>query len=100
MSLGLASPIRRQLLELRLIATCQRPDKDPQKDPLTSPLERLELLLDRQLGLVDRLEMIRPFAVPPWWQPPQVQINDSRESALAAHAEIQQAQTTGGTVTP
>jgi hypothetical protein len=25
----LASPIRRQLLELRLITTCQRPDKDP-----------------------------------------------------------------------
>ena len=79
----LSSPLKRTLHQIR----AAWPPDHPGKDPLTSPLHRLEYVLDRRLGrgTVDRLEEIRPFVVSPWWRSPSTHIDDNREAALAAH---------------
>ncbi|KUL81545.1 hypothetical protein ZTR_10067 [Talaromyces verruculosus] len=53
-------------------------------DPFTSPLHRLETTIDRKLGrgVCRRIETIHPFVVPPWWEPPDMQIDDTREEAI------------------
>jgi ribonuclease HI len=79
----LSSPLKRTLHQIR----ASWPPDHPGKDPLTSPLHRLEYVLERRLGrgTVDRLEEIRPFVVSPWWSSPSTHIDDNREAALAAH---------------
>jgi len=79
----LSSPFKHTLHRLRAL----QPTDCPGTNPLASPLHRLEYILDRRLGrgTVSRIEEIHPFPVSPWWRAPSVRIDDSRETALAAH---------------
>jgi hypothetical protein len=56
-----ASPLR---------STLARRSDEGRRYGLVSPLKRLETHLKFKGIEVNRLELIRPFAVPPWWQPP------------------------------
>ncbi|KAJ5094940.1 reverse transcriptase [Penicillium argentinense] len=61
---------------------------DPLQDPLTSPLERLEIRL-RQKGVeCSRLEPIQPFAVAPWWKGPETVISSTKDAATHAHHDV------------
>ncbi|OKL55749.1 hypothetical protein UA08_08958 [Talaromyces atroroseus] len=53
-------------------------------DPFTSPLHRLETTIDRKLGrgVCQQIETIHPFVAPPWWEPPDMQIDATREEAI------------------
>ncbi|EED12707.1 hypothetical protein TSTA_052300 [Talaromyces stipitatus ATCC 10500] len=53
-------------------------------DPYTSPLHRLETVINRKLGrdTTQRIETIYPFVVPPWWEPPEARIDNTREEAI------------------
>ncbi|EED11537.1 conserved hypothetical protein [Talaromyces stipitatus ATCC 10500] len=55
-------------------------------DPYTSPLHRLETAINRKLGrdTTQRIETIYPFVVPPWWEPPEARIDNTREEAIKA----------------
>ncbi|KGO73013.1 reverse transcriptase [Penicillium italicum] len=55
---------------------------------LMSPLKRLETLLKFKGIEVNRLELIRPFAVPPWWQPPETRIAPDKQTAIKEHGLI------------
>ncbi|KAJ5244945.1 hypothetical protein N7489_005041 [Penicillium chrysogenum] len=52
---------------------------------LISPLKRLETHLKFKGIEVNRLELIRPFAVPPWWQPPETRIAPDKDTAIKEH---------------
>ncbi|EED22643.1 hypothetical protein TSTA_061330 [Talaromyces stipitatus ATCC 10500] len=60
------------------------------------PLHRLETAIDRKLGsdTSQRIETIYPFVVPPWWEPPEARINDTREEAIKAIEAISGTDTT------
>jgi len=54
-----------------------------------SPLERLTARLERKTGTcVKNLEIITPFAAPPWWIPPLVDVKPSKENAAEAHKKL------------
>lgn len=62
---------------------------DPDRDPLTSLLERLERQLQGWLGVSStNIEMIEPFIVSPWWQLPDITIADTWEQALGEHCKV------------
>lgn len=79
----MASPMKKTLHDIR--EECPR----SANGPLASPLQRLELLVKERLGFwtIRDLEQILPFAAPPWWEPPDTVISDSREKALQAHIQ-------------
>lgn len=60
---------------------------------LISPLQRLELHLRRKGIDVARLERIRPFAVAPWWEPPETHIAPTKEQAIKEHQRVIRATT-------
>ncbi|KAG2000898.1 hypothetical protein GB937_010721, partial [Aspergillus fischeri] len=87
----MTSPLRRELHAIRSLG--RRPAgsryADPDRDPLTSPLERLERRLRGQLGVSPTdIETIEPFVVSPWWQPPDIAIAETREQALGEHRKV------------
>lgn len=55
---------------------------------LISPLQRLELHLRRKRIDVARIERIRPFAVAPWWEPPETHIAPTKEQAIQEHHRV------------
>ncbi|KAJ5543821.1 reverse transcriptase [Penicillium frequentans] len=55
---------------------------------LISPLQRLELHLRRKGIDVARIERIRPFAVAPWWEPPETHIAPTKEQAIQEHHRV------------
>ncbi|RAO74378.1 uncharacterized protein BHQ10_010390 [Talaromyces amestolkiae] len=57
-----------------------------QNDPFTSPLHRLEAVIDRKLrrGICHWIETIHLFVVPLWWESPDMRIDDTREDAVNA----------------
>jgi len=81
----LASPVKTFLHELREAT----PMNNNNIGPLSSPLQRLESLLETRFGhgAASQVEEISPFVVSPWWSPPEIRIDNNREAALAAHTE-------------
>ncbi|KAJ5544111.1 reverse transcriptase [Penicillium frequentans] len=55
---------------------------------LVSPLQRLELHLSRKGIDVAKVERIRPFAVAPWWEPPETHIASTKEQAIQEHHRV------------
>ncbi|EED11575.1 conserved hypothetical protein [Talaromyces stipitatus ATCC 10500] len=74
----MTSPLRSTLYHIR--------GQAHRNDPYTSPLHRLETAINRKLGrdTSQRIETIYAFVVPPWWEPPEARINDTREEAIKA----------------
>ncbi|KAJ5765559.1 reverse transcriptase [Penicillium odoratum] len=73
---------------LRLYCQDSHRNLGPIQKAMTTPLQRLEKhLQDRGIDVHD-LELIKPYAVAPWWQPPKVQIAASKDTAIAQHNEI------------
>ncbi|KAJ5927721.1 reverse transcriptase [Penicillium verhagenii] len=75
-----------------LITYCRGRDRNRNLDPimkaLTTPLQRLEGHLRKRGIYVRDLELIKPFAVSPWWRAPIMRIAPDRETAIAEHDEI------------
>lgn len=71
-----ASPLR---------STLARRSNEGRRYGLISPLKRLETHLKFKGIEVNRLELIRPFAVPPWWQPPETRIAPDKDTAIKEH---------------
>lgn len=71
-----ASPLR---------STLARRSDEGRRYGLISPLKRLETHLKFKGIEVNRLELIRPFAVPPWWQPPETRIAADKDTAIKEH---------------
>ncbi|EED13608.1 hypothetical protein TSTA_098650 [Talaromyces stipitatus ATCC 10500] len=84
----MTSPLRSTLYQIRGQAHCN--------DPYTSPLHRLETAIDHKLGsdTSQCIETIYPFVVPPWWEPPEARIDDTREEAIKAIEAISGTDTT------
>lgn len=83
----LAEESRIRLMTSPLRSTLQLTRNQAHRNgPFTSPLHRLETAVDRKLGrgVCQRIEAIRPFVVPPWWEPPDMRIDDTREEAINA----------------
>lgn len=56
---------------------------------LVSPLETLTKRIERKTASkIENLEMIVPYSAPPWWIPPKLIIEGSKEKAEAAHKEL------------
>ncbi|KAJ5481378.1 reverse transcriptase [Penicillium sp. IBT 31633x] len=65
--------------------TLARRSDEGRRYGLVSPLKRLETHLKFKGIEVNRLELIRPFAVPPWWQPPETRIAPDKDTAIKEH---------------
>ncbi|KAJ5481448.1 hypothetical protein N7475_000260 [Penicillium sp. IBT 31633x] len=68
-----------------LRSTLARRSDEGRRYGLVSPLKRLETHLKFKGIEVNRLELIRPFAVPPWWQPPETRIAPDKDTAIKEH---------------
>ncbi|OQE63238.1 hypothetical protein PENNAL_c0247G02874, partial [Penicillium nalgiovense] len=69
-------------------STLARRSDEGRRYGLVSPLKRLETHLKFKGIEVNRLELIRPFAVPPWWQPPKTRIAPDKDTAIKEHDQI------------
>jgi ribonuclease HI len=59
------------------------------KSRIVSSLEKLTNRLERKTNTsIDNLEIITPFAAPPWWIPPTTSIKSSKEIAEKAHKKL------------
>ncbi|KAA8643692.1 uncharacterized protein ATNIH1004_010466 [Aspergillus tanneri] len=63
----------------------------PQRDPALSQLHRLERRVAQALEEDPEqfsVETIQPMFVPPWWDPPEITIADTREEAIQQHNSL------------
>lgn len=53
-------------------------------NPFPSPRHRPETFVERTLGrgVCQPIETIHPFVVPPWWEPPAMPMDETREDAV------------------
>ena len=59
------------------------------RNRVISPLEKLTKRLERKTKTsIADLEIITPFAAPPWWIPPKVQLDCNKEAAEKAHKAL------------
>ncbi|KOS48268.1 hypothetical protein ACN38_g811 [Penicillium nordicum] len=65
-----------------LRSTLPRRSDEGRRYGLISSLKRLEIYLKFKGIKVNRLELNRPFAVPPWWQPPETRIALDKDTAI------------------
>ncbi|OQE58768.1 hypothetical protein PENNAL_c0359G07017, partial [Penicillium nalgiovense] len=69
-------------------STLARRSDEGRRYGLVSPLKRLETHLKFKGIEVNRLELIRPFAVPLWWQPLKTRIALDKDTAIKEYDQI------------
>lgn len=64
-------------------------DRSKKKSQIMSPSEKLTKRLERKAKTsIDDLEIITPFAAPPWWNSPVTIVRSSKETAEEEHKKL------------